>query len=212
LKDKVRFSAQEIIMNKDDRRVVRTRRLLKQALVDLMDDAAYEAITIRDITDRADIGYATFFRHYDGKDDLMLELMTEIIVELESLPHEHAGVYFEQEGNLLFQHVKENQAMYRSILDSRPFARKLREHIKGIVQMHLYSHAGQLTDSAIPLEIAANHMVASLLGLIDWWLFNAMPYPIEQMAMIYRRLIVEATWHALGPENEMRLPWEEEGD
>ena len=101
--------------------------------------------------------------------------------------------------------MKENQAMYRSILDSRPFARKLREHIKGIVQMHLESHADQFTDSAIPLEVAANHMVASLLGLIDWWLFNGTPYSIEKMAMIYRRLIVEATWHALGDENEMRL-------
>ena len=198
----------EVDMNEDDRRVVRTRRLLKEALVELINSKPYETITIRDITDRADIGYATFFRHYDGKDDVMLELMTEIIEELESLPHEHAGGYFEQEGNLLFQHVKDNQAMYRSILDSRPFARKLREHIKGMVQMHLYSHAGQSTNSAIPLEVAANHMVASLLGLIDWWLFNGMPYSIEKMALIYKRLIVEATWYALGEENLVRIPWE----
>ena len=198
-------------MHEEDRRVLRTRRLLKQALIELINERSYEAISIRDITDRADIGYATFFRHYDGKDEVMLELFTEIIEELESLPHEHAGGYFEQEGNLLFQHVKENQAMYRSILDSRPFERKLREHIKGIVLTHLYSHAGQLTDNAIPLEIAANHMVASLLGLIDWWLLNGLPYPTERMAMIYRRLIAEATWHALGSENVMRLPWEVEG-
>jgi AcrR family transcriptional regulator len=202
----------EVDMNEGDRRVVRTKRLLKEALVDLISEQAYETITIRDITDRADIGYATFFRHYDSKDELMLELFTEIIEELESLSDEHANDYFEQEGNLLFRHVKENQAMYRSILDSQPFARKLREHIKGIVRMHLYSHAGQFMDSAIPLEVAANHMVASLLGLIDWWLFNDLPYPVEQMAMIYRRLIVEATWHALKDENEMRLPWKTEAD
>ena len=71
-------------MNDEDRRVTRTRRLLKQALVDLTSEQTFETITLRDITDRADIGYATFFRHYDGKDELMLEIFTGIIEELES--------------------------------------------------------------------------------------------------------------------------------
>ncbi|NCF69861.1 MAG: TetR/AcrR family transcriptional regulator, partial [Chloroflexi bacterium] len=45
-----------------DRRIRRTRRLLEAALLDLVDEQPYPSITIRDITDRADIGYATFFR------------------------------------------------------------------------------------------------------------------------------------------------------
>ena len=43
-------------MNTDDRRVMRTRRLLKQALIELTNEKSYEEITIRDITDQADIG------------------------------------------------------------------------------------------------------------------------------------------------------------
>ena len=49
-----------------DRRVRRTRRALAEALVALASTRPYETITIRDITDRADIGSATVFRHYAG--------------------------------------------------------------------------------------------------------------------------------------------------
>jgi AcrR family transcriptional regulator len=194
-------------MNTDDRRVLRTKRLLKQALIELTNEKSYEEITIRDITDQADIGYATFFRHYDGKDDLMLEIFTETIDEIESLPAEHGDRYFEQEGFLLFEHVSENQSLYRSIFDSQNFTRKFREHTKQMVQMHVMEHSHQISAPSFPVEIAAQHMVSSLIGLIDWWLVNDLPYPVERMAMVYERLIVQATWHALDSDNLMRLPW-----
>jgi AcrR family transcriptional regulator len=185
-------------MNIEDRRVLRTRRLLRQALIELTGEKTFEQITIREVTDRADIGYATFFRHYDGVDDLMLEIFTGIIEELESLPEKHGEEYFEQEGYLLFEHVSENSALYRSILDSHNFSRQLRDHVKGMVQGHLDNHAHQITSTTIPIEVAAQHMVSSLMGLIDWWLAEEQPYSVEQMALIYQRLVVEGTWNALG--------------
>jgi AcrR family transcriptional regulator len=183
-----------------DRRVARTRRLLAQALMELVDEKSYDDITIREITDHADIGYATFFRHYDGKDDLMLEVFTQIVTELEALQESHAIGSFEEEGYHLFQHVAEHTALYRSILDSRYFARKLREHMAAIVLGHLEQHSSELIDSPIPVEIAAQHMVSSVLGLTDWWLDNDRPYSVEQMAMFYERLVVQATWYAMTPD------------
>jgi AcrR family transcriptional regulator len=195
-------------VNTDDRRVLRTRRLLKQALIELTAEKTYEEITIRDITDQADIGYATFFRHYDGKDDLMLEIFTETIEEIESLPAEHGERYFEQEGYLLFAHVSENQSLYRSILDSQNFTRKFRQHTKKMVQVHMEAHVQNISTPSFPVEIAAQHMVSSLVGLIDWWLEDDLSTEIERMAMIYERLIIQATWHALDSDNLMKLPWE----
>lgn len=185
-----------------DRRVARTKRLLAQALVELVNEQPYEDITIRDITDRADIGYATFFRHYDGKDDLMLEIFTQLITDLESLNENRINHSFEREGYLFFQHISDNAALYRSILDSRAFSRKLREHITLIVRAQIVeNHADELQLSQIPLDIAAHHIVASLLGLADWWLSNSQPYTVAQMARFYERLVVQATWHALGLSN-----------
>jgi AcrR family transcriptional regulator len=195
-------------MSDVDRRVMRTQRLLAEALVALVSERRYEDITIRDITDRADIGYATFFRHYDGKDDLMLDIFTRILNDLEARPDRQTDRFFEQEGAYFFQHVADHAALYRSILDSQPFARKLREHVVARIRAHLDSHAADLPAPAIPLEIAAQHMVSSLLGLVDWWLVNAQPYPVPYMATLYERLIIQATWYALIPSNRMVLPWD----
>src|SRR5689334_4808121 len=62
----------QTLMARSDRRIVRTRNLLAQALVALTLEKNYDAVTIREITDRAEIGYATFFRHYPDKDALLL--------------------------------------------------------------------------------------------------------------------------------------------
>ena len=47
-----------------DRRVQRTRHLLNEALMSLIMEKGYEAITVQDIIDRANLGRSTFYAHY----------------------------------------------------------------------------------------------------------------------------------------------------
>jgi AcrR family transcriptional regulator len=54
-----------------DRRVRRTRELLRSALLSLIQEKGYERITVRDILDRADVGRSTFYAHYRDKDELL---------------------------------------------------------------------------------------------------------------------------------------------
>jgi hypothetical protein len=63
-----------------------------------------------------------------------------------------------------------------------------------------------VSEKIVPFEIAANHMVSSLLGLVEWWISNEMPYSVERMAVVYERLIIGATWYAIESENPIRLP------
>lgn len=191
-----------------DRRVVRTRRLLKEALLELVKNKDYEKITIRDVTDQADIGYATFFRHYDGVDDLMLTIFSEIIDDLESLPEKHEQDYFKQEGIQLFEHVLENHWLYQAVLSSHTFSRRLRAHVGEMMLSHLQNHQADLAAPTFPYELAAIHMVSSLLGLIEWWLESGQPVGVATMAEIYERLVVRATWQALTPGRSIELPWE----
>lgn len=59
-------------MTKTDRRVQRTRELLQKSLIDLIGERGYDAITIQDIVDRANVARTTFYVHYGSKDDLFL--------------------------------------------------------------------------------------------------------------------------------------------
>jgi len=49
---------------KSDRRIGRTRRLMHEALMALIVEKGYEAVTVQDILDRADVGRSTFYAHY----------------------------------------------------------------------------------------------------------------------------------------------------
>jgi AcrR family transcriptional regulator len=184
-------------MADDDRRIRRTRRALADALMDLASRQPYETITIREIAERADVGYATFFRHYGSRDDLMLDIFQIVGRDLEALAGRHGEEHFANEGLLIFTHVAEHAALYRSILDSLVFTRKLRKLFAEHTQRHMAQHSLPDAHSVVPLEIAVNHSATGLVNLIEWWLDHDLCPPVEQMAEIYNRLIIEATWNAL---------------
>src|SRR5256714_15239099 len=100
-------------MEIQDRRVKRTQHLLARALIALTLEKGYEAVTIRDITDRADIGYATFFRHYHSKDELLQEVSEVVIEELSDLLLASPSSYPEQFGTLIFAYVQRQSEIIR---------------------------------------------------------------------------------------------------
>lgn len=65
-----------------DLRVRRTRKLLREALLDLATEKGFDAITVNDLTERAMINRATFYRHYRDKYELALAYATELLDEL----------------------------------------------------------------------------------------------------------------------------------
>ena len=69
------------IKNKTDRRIQRTRQSLRTALLELIKEKDYDAISIEEITERANVGRATFYLHYKDKEDLLLEEFSEMANE-----------------------------------------------------------------------------------------------------------------------------------
>ncbi len=188
-------------MNEADRRVKRTRRLLGQALVELTLEKGYEAVTIQEITDRADVGYRTYFRHYADKDALLEDVLGEMLAEVRQLmilPSTATFVGFEpapeENGRILFQHVQENSDLYRVFLSSGPL---VMGPIMTSACRKAHGFFDAVPDSPIPLEIVANHLIGSLFVLIRWWLENDKPYPPQQMGEYAARLIMLPTRQAI---------------
>ena len=63
---------------KDDRRIQRTRKALRDALYALVLDRGYDDLSVQDITDKANLGRATFYLHYREKDELLEDLLREL--------------------------------------------------------------------------------------------------------------------------------------
>jgi AcrR family transcriptional regulator len=146
-------------------------------------------VTIRDITERADIGYATFFRHYRDKDELLKDVLDVVLTELidllgPAIPADPATL-----GVLLFRYVQEQSEVVRVLLRSHTLLQPIIEAAtQNVVNMHTAR-----PDSPVPLEIAAHHIVTASISLIQWWLDHQMPYPPEQMGIVYYELITRPT-------------------
>jgi AcrR family transcriptional regulator len=64
------------------KRVVRTRRKLKEAALDVFSDKGVEAATVEDITDKADLGKGTLYRHFADKEEMVVILVEDAIGHL----------------------------------------------------------------------------------------------------------------------------------
>ena len=183
---------------KTDPRVRRTRRNLRDTLVSLILERDYASISIKEITDRAEVAYITFFRHYNGIDELLMEVLDEGLVELlghiETLARKSEDTANEVEGRLIFEYINQESDLFRILLKSQSVTRIRKSVIQNIATMYQDS-CGFLNrpNGTIPANIASNHMATSLLALIEWWLEHKMSPPPAQMGKMYKALIIEAT-------------------
>jgi len=102
-----------------DRRIKRTQRLLAEALIALTLEKGYDSVTIREITERADVGYATFFRHYHDKDELLQEVLDVVLAGLLNLlTPAMTDADSQAVGVVLFRYVQEQSAVVRVLVGS----------------------------------------------------------------------------------------------
>ena len=185
----------EVTPKKLDPRVVRTRQLLREALVALILERGYDAISIQDITDRAGLRRATFYLHYRDKDELLLGLLRDTLDELmqqmaQQAPPSYTAETQRAEDELIFRHVQAHANLYRAILSGQGAAeitRGIRDFVAGRIREHC-ARSYAAPDLTMPLEVVANYLAAVKLNMVIWWLDRGLPYPPEQMAAMCARL------------------------
>lgn len=171
------------------------------ALVVLALEKNYDAITIRDITERANISYSTFFRHFHEKDELLSELLLSVVDELVQLVNHNPDKSKETEGLLIFRHVAANQAFFRVLFSSQGTNFVLQD-LQAKIAANLLDTFDFAPNQAVPPEIVANHFVVGVVALMRWWLEHDMPYTVEQMSVIYS-LLIAAPLHKFIAPNEV---------
>jgi AcrR family transcriptional regulator len=189
-------------MDRTDRRVKRTHKLLQEALIGLTLEKGFETITIREITDRADVGYATFFRHYPDKEALLADVLEAMKDDFQRLLVPYSMVSNPEEtGTLIFKYVEQNCDLCRVLLDSTDTMSLLKPVQEiGLSDSTLMANASE--QSSVPVEVAISHLMSSLVMLIRWWLDNNIPYPPERMGQIAAELIIRPVIEAmLGAED-----------
>lgn len=173
---------------KNDRRSIRTRRQLWEALIALIQEKDYSEITIQEIADRADVNRVTFYLHYKDKHDLLLNnvnaMLDELISKIEPLTRERFRMDEPPESMIqVFQYLTENARFFKIILGEKGISlvtTRLRKYLAALVIQRLEPAAD--TQPRVSMEALSQYAAGSLLGLIAWWLENDMPISPEEIA------------------------------
>ncbi len=183
---------------KVDPRVKRTRRLLRDALISLILEKDLASISIKEITERAEVAYITFFRHFESLDQLLMEILDDGLGELqdhiETLAKQSETSALEMEGRLIFEYIGQKADLFRILFKSQSVTRVRKKVVQNIAAIFQKSclplvRSGNQTATAI----LSNHIATSLLALIEWWLDNNMKPAPAQMGKVYKSLIIDST-------------------
>jgi AcrR family transcriptional regulator len=187
-------------MTTTDRRVQRTREQLQQALIDLVSERCYDAITIQDIVERANVGRTTFYLHYTSKDDLFMSCHEAIVGEFRSGPLDRHPLSREELLSpkapvgmaVAYRHLQDAWVRLAPIFrgkDGPLILRRIRDGSAQEIEANLRAaFAG--VESTIPLDVLANYLAGAQLALVHWWLEqpDARPHTPETLTQTFHRL------------------------
>jgi AcrR family transcriptional regulator len=180
---------------KVDRRKQRTEKLLRSAFIDLILEKGYDAVTVQDITERANLGRATFYLHYpDGKEQFFLHILREMFDDLKARSMPPSGVLQAadlQTRLIPFQHALEYRDLYRATLLSQQGMGAVMNGVREYLVASLQERLEQIVPEqalSFPLEVLANYLAGAMISLMSWWLKQDVPYTAEQMAEMFYKL------------------------
>jgi AcrR family transcriptional regulator len=190
----------------EDRRVRRTRATLLSALLDLIVERGYEAVSVQDIVDRANVGRSTFYAHFLDKRELLMsgvEGLQALLVQQRELQVASAT-----EGDVLlrfslplFRHVEGNMRFCRALLGPRSGAivePHLQRMLAGLVREKLGGRVVTGVAPAVALDVAVQYVVSAFIGLLRWWMDQPVPRPAEEMDRQFRIMTLPAITAAQG--------------
>src|SRR3990170_1530671 len=191
---------------KSDPRVIRSRQLLRAALISLIPEKGFAAISVQDIADRATLNRATFYLHYQDKTELLMDAFEELIAHATPLPPEDglpdlasAPASIER----VFIRIAEHADFFRVMLAEEnvpAFAARVRAYVEELGLKWLSVLQPDDEKVIVPRDIAINFIGSAFLGVIVWWLQNDRPYPAEYMAVQLLRLTALGLHRSLGLE------------
>jgi AcrR family transcriptional regulator len=190
-----------------DRRVRRTRRQMRDALLALVMEHGYESVTIQQITDKADLSRATFYLHYKEKDELLADSLEMLFDDLTaSMDASLLDFNWQRPGyqptTELFEHVAEYSDLYSSLfLGSRSLTyvnNRAVSYISNIFEKVLRSSVPQDVILDTPIDIVARSAAGALFAVTLHWLDNGMRQSYADIATMAQNLIMPGVVAALG--------------
>ena len=181
-----------------DRRQRKTKLAVFHAFTALLAEKDYNQITVGEIIQKADIGRATFYAHFETKDYLMKAFCQELfchIFDIDKHDYDHHHI-FECDGAdsvflHLFQHFQKNDNNILALLSSQNnqlFLSYFRANLDELIESQLPYFASRKPPE-LPASFWKNHIAASFVETLNWWISRDMKESAETIADYFLQVI-----------------------
>jgi AcrR family transcriptional regulator len=173
-----------------DRRVLRTRRALRKALLSAIAEQGWEAISVQNLCARAGVGRSTFYTHFADKEELLLSGLDDLQVELHRAVAQNGGkpLAFVQ---LMIEHVqahgRDEMLRLRALLGKRSGQVVLRRLTEMLVEV-LDDEVAPLAAASPQRNAAVRYLAGALAELFSWWSRGRSGLSPAELGDVYRRL------------------------
>ncbi|HJC58072.1 MAG TPA: TetR/AcrR family transcriptional regulator [Candidatus Eisenbergiella intestinipullorum] len=182
------------VQSKTDRRIRKTKARLLQSLMTLMQEKDIKDISVKELSDLADINRGTFYLHYRDVYDMLSQVEDSIFQEFNEILDKNfapgTGTALYSILKDIFTFLNENRLMGRTLLGPHgdlAFVNRMKE----IVRLRLL----RLQDEAVPASPDFDYYYAFItsgcIGLIQSWLNRENPEPPDRIAALVEKMILQ---------------------
>lgn len=181
-------------------KVAKTKELLRNTLVELIEEKGFDAVSVRDITLKAGLNRGTFYLHYRDKYDLLEKNENKVLAgiqeKLKHLKPYEFDKYYSKDMVYppvlqLFCYLMENKHLIKILISSKgdpAFQKKMKKYIKEAFYEKLVFNDNQYF-SDVPDEYILAFISSAFFGLIEQWLEKDEPNSPEEMALMHMKML-----------------------
>jgi AcrR family transcriptional regulator len=180
-----------------DRRIEKTQRLLREALVSLIHEKNYDTIVVKEILHRANVGRSTFYTHFRDKDELLVSGIHEIIHSAESQrqrpltkPYEKI-IWFSRP---IFEYLNDHRVrgLARRPTTGRAIHEQLQRVLAELISNDVTKGFGGRRKIApqVPPGLLVEYVVSTFILVLNWWVESKEPHPVNDAEELFRGLVL----------------------
>lgn len=196
-----------------DLRVVRTKESIRDALIDLIEEKGFDAITVKDITTRAKINRGTFYAHYQDKYDLLNKCEEEFMQEMaDMILKNYPNIIADIEANTpktipftivvsIFEYLNQNKRFMKGMLGPKgdlSFQTKLKKFIWKTLFEGNKNPLIKQENFLVPAEYLISYVASAHIGVIQQWLNSDCEESPQEMARILFTITMNGPFFAAG--------------
>ena len=198
----------------NDERVIKTKKLIKTALSELIQEKGFDHVSITDLTHRANINRGTFYLHYQDKYDLLEKFENEVLDDINTNAEnfiksikdiDFLGEDFSNEIkpfiNKIFTYIKENYIIMKVILGPKSdmrFQNKIKKALNILLTEKGWDNYFDSQNTFVSKNYFISYLVSAHIGVIRQWIDSGMNESAENMAEMISKMFF------LGPFNSIK--------